>query len=175
MNTGKILAAITFAALAAAPLSAGAGNTLVYGNVSAWTVRTDPAQAYRCFAEVQYVDGTSMRVGYNTEGGALYLEIADPAWSSLGTAKGLPVALTFDDETTFELSGDALIVDEAAGLRGIHVRIPAASRESFVKNFVEKYAISLSVADQAPVELSLAASYRATIMLGDCQSSMTSS
>ena len=85
MNIRKPSLALT-PALLCLPLFASADTgTLIYGNVSGWTVHTDPANNYRCFAEAEYEGGSTIRIGFESAaGGALYLALSDTSWMRAG-------------------------------------------------------------------------------------------
>ncbi len=171
MNTARKTSAALLAALAGTALTASAANGLVYGNVSGWTVLTDPERSYRCFAEVQYEGGTLVRIGFNSADGGLYVSFVDPALRGLAAGSEYVTMLGFDDQDTMRANGTALAqADRDSG--GIHLAIPAANREPFIADFMARHTLTVTVDGREPLELSLAGSLRATAMLRDCQGSV---
>jgi hypothetical protein len=158
----------SLALMTVVPALCGAAEALVYGNVSAWTVRTDPAHGYRCFAEAGYGGGSFMRVGYaSNDASALYLEIGDSAWRNVASGESYALTLQFDEKAVAAVDGVGL--DSRDGFR---ISIPAAARKSFLEDFGHGYSISVARDGQDPVMLSLGGTLGATKMLGECQSSM---
>jgi hypothetical protein len=156
------------AGLAALPAVVGAANTFVFGNVSSWTVRTDPEHAYRCFAEVLYEGGTSIRIGYNNGEGSLYLSVTDPSWAGIRPGSKHEAAVLFDDAATFELAAMGIATEST----GVNLTIPDVSRHAFLQDFMARHIMSVKVEGSRPLDLSLAGSHRATLMLEECQGSM---
>jgi hypothetical protein len=170
LKVAGLLVAGSIATVAGTPAMGNGGSTFVYGNVSSWVIRTDESQSYRCFAEVAYEGGTSIRIGYNIESARLYLTVADPAWSGLRVGTEHPDVITFDDGEPLELTGSG--VAQAAGGVAVHVTIPPASSKAFLDAFGARHTLGVAVNDGAAIELSLAGSYRAVRMLEDCQTTM---
>lgn len=168
MNTLRLLVI----GLAVLPVTVSAANTYVYGNVSSWTIRTDPAQSYRCFAEVQYIGGTSIRIGYNVDAAALYLRVTDPSWNRIRVDVEHEIEIGFDDGSSFELPGKSVESTPTEESGGVSITIPTASRQSFLQAFVARDTLTVSIEKSSPIELSLAGSARATRMLDECQASM---
>lgn len=168
--SGRLSAAI-FVPLAGAALSATGGEGLVFGNVSGWTVFTDPAQAYRCFAEVQYEGGTLVGVGFDASNAGLYLSVADPEWRGIAAGSEHLAHLRFDEEAEHTVDGRGVAqADDRIG--GIRLQIPAPQREAFLSDFIASHTLTITIEGRDPLDLSLAGSSRATAMLRDCRSSM---
>ena len=159
-------------ALAIVPDVVSASDTYIYGNVSGWTVRTDPAYEYRCFAEVQYEGGTLIRLGFNNADALLYIVVADPNWGDITEDALQSAQLAFDDEPSSELYNGGEPGSFAGAIWGIRFSIPSETRESFVKDFMQRDSIRVTVANIEPLKLSLAGSYRANQLLEECQNSM---
>jgi len=173
MNISGKTAAGIVAALAFSPAIVSAGNTFVYGNVSSWTVRTDPEQSYRCFAEVLYEGGTSIRIGYNSEQGDLYLSVTDPAWSGIRTGSAQGTTISFDDEESVHFDGTGIGMSSGGTSAGVSVTIPQSARPAFLRDFMARHTMSIGLDGAEPLDLSLAGSQRATMLLDECQASMT--
>ena len=155
------------AVLAALPaLSLGQSATLVYGNVSGWTIHTDPNADYRCFAEAQYEGGSSIRIGFNADAN-LYLSIADVSWTGTVAGRQYELALQFDEEGPATYRAVGAPEDSA-----LSVTVPNSQRAAFRKDFATRYMVRAQYGDHEPVMLSLGGSYNATRMLEECQSSM---
>lgn len=172
MSASKKLSALAAILLAGLAIKAFAGNALVFGNVSGWTVYTDPEQAYSCFAEVEYEGGTLVRIGEDAEVDGLYLSITDPAWRGIVARQEHAARLSFDDAGESTATGTGL-ANASRGTGGIRLHLSAESREAFVSEFRASHTLTITIAGQQPLDLSLAGSLRATDMLRDCESSMS--
>jgi len=164
IRTAHTLACL--AAMASVPsISVGESATLIYGNVSGWTVHTDPNQDYRCFAEALYEGGSSIRIGFNADS-KLYLSITDSTWAGTVAGRQYELALQFDEETpaTYKAVG--------ADASGLSVTVPDSQLTAFRKDFSMRYTVSAQHGDSEPVMLSLGGSYNATRMLEECQKLM---
>jgi hypothetical protein len=157
------------AVLAAVPaMTFAESSTLIYGNVSGWTVHTDPNQAYRCYAEALYDGGSSIRLGFN-EQGELYLSIADSSWAGTVAGREYELELQFD-----ELEPQRLTVRGGAENGTLSYVIPNDERPAFLKEIQVRWSISAVHGNNEPVLLSLGGSFNASMMLEDCQASMAS-
>jgi len=153
------------AALMALPALASAdGQTLVYGNVSGWTVRTDPAHGYRCFAEAQYEGDSSIRIGFDTADGAMNFRLSDGSWTH--GVSGNELSLQFDDGEPLRF--EATVADGNA----VTVAIPADEQQSFIRSFTAGYSITAWFGGHEPIMLSLGGSSRATQLLSECETTM---
>lgn len=165
MNTVRVFSSAV-ALIASLVALTATGKGLVFGNVSSWTIFTDPAEAYRCSAEVAYEAGTAIRLGHDSPGSGLYLSIADPSLADIDRGRPHDASLSFDDSITFELRG-------TGDGDGIKLSIPAAAQDSFLKEFTARHVMTVSIGGAKGIDLSLAGSLRATRMLGQCQTSMS--
>ena len=160
----SLVCLLGFAASPAIVLAEGA--TLIYGNVSGWTVHTDPNQSYRCFAEALYQEGSSMRIGFN-ENSDLYLSITDPSWVGTVAGREYVLELQFDEEDS--QSYRARGGDQPGTLTFV---ISSDARPAFLRDFQVRWSITAAHGTREPVMLSLGGSFNASVMLEDCQSSM---
>jgi hypothetical protein len=156
-----------FVALVSIPFAVFAGSKpLVYGNVSGWTVLTDPDHDYHCFAEARYEGGSFIRVGFNSSD-ALYMTVGDAAWTDAVAGRDYMLDLKFDDEDSRRFSSTG--ISDGNGLRLV---VPEDQRGSFMKDFMSRYSISIGRSEHEAVTLSLGGSHNATRMLEECQVSM---
>jgi hypothetical protein len=172
MNLSKIVALTCVVALTASPMAIGAGNTYVYGNVSGWTVRTDPNHGYRCFTEARYEGDTLIRLGFNSADSSLYVSVSVPAWSNVDEGGRQSAQLMFDNEIVLDISAVGMSIGSGWEAPGLRMTIPAETQESFIRDFMARHAITVTIGNIDPVELSLAGSHGATRLLQECQSSM---
>ena len=155
-------------ALFCLPLLASAdAGTLIYGNTSGWTVHTDPANNFRCFAEAQYEGGSTIRLGFESAaGGTLYLSLSDASWMQAASDGAPPLELKIDEREP--MSFEPEVADSGA----LVVRVPTAGRASFLEGFTLGYTLNATLGDSETIMLSLGGSMRATRMLNECQDSM---
>ena len=152
-------------------LHASAGDGLVFGNTSGWTVFTDPARDYRCSAEARYEGGSLIRLGYDVAD-TLYLAVMDPDWNVTGSSAVQLARLGFDDRREFSVRGEAIPSSDHSSA-GIRVNIPADVHDAFVADFMASHTLTIALENGNPLDLSLAGSLGAVRMLGDCQRSMS--
>lgn len=155
-------------ALICTPFAASAsGKPLVYGNVSGWTVLTDPEHDYRCYAQAEYEGGSFVRVGFNSADAALYLVVGGAAWEDADAGRDYELELSFDDEAARGYTGRAV-----SGGNGLRVVIPDGQRAAFLQDFMSRYSVSIGRGEDDPLTLSLGGSLNAVRMLEECQASM---
>jgi hypothetical protein len=153
--------------LVALPSSSSAADPLVYGNVSGWTVWTDPSQQYSCFAEARYEGASSIRAGFDAVDGTLYVSFDDASWSRVVANREYELELEFDDGTAQAFRSTGL----AEG-KGVRFTVPDERRGPFVDAFIHGYWVSVTPAALEPVMLSLGGSSAAMGLLEECQDSM---
>jgi len=122
--------------------------------------------------EVRYIGGTSIRVGYNIDATALYLQVTDPSRNRIRVDIEHETEIKFDDGSSFELPGKGVEPTPSDESGGITVTIPTASRQAFLQAFMARDTLTVSLEESSPIELSLAGSARATRLLDECQTSM---
>lgn len=153
-----VIAALTFGV-------ARADNELVYGNVSGWTITTDPQSGYVCSAEARYEGGSFLRIGYESTGDtSLVVMVSDPDWNALLTDASYSLELRFDTDNPQILTGTGL-VDRGA----YRIVVAAEHSDDFLQKVGHRYALSIGAVDREPVILSLGGSLAATRMLAECQ------
>lgn len=172
MNFQKLFVTGCLFSLAAIPMAVSAGNTYIFGNVSGWTVHTDPEHNYRCFAEVQYEGGTLIRLGFNSADAQLYVSVADPTLNDISNGETRAAQLIFDGEESLHATAVGAFIGADSGAQGIRLKISPGIQESFTKGFKARQSLEVSIAGLDPLWFSLAGSYRATQLLEDCQTSM---
>ena len=172
MNTLRPILAGLVGTLIAVPTTIAAGPTYIYGNVSGWTVRTDPAQDYRCFAEVQFEGGTLIRLGFDSADSHLSVSVSDPSWPVLADGAEHSVQLAFDGKASLDATATGTLINSDLQIRGIRLSIPAQAHASFISDFKARHSLEISIDGARSLDLSLAGSYRATQMLEDCQDEM---
>jgi len=171
MNKIRYFSAVLITALAASPV-VSAGDSLIYGNVSSWTVHTDPEHSYRCFTEVRYEGGTSIRIGYNTTAGDLYLSVSDASWGRMSPGSEQDMTISFDDTAQRQIAGNGIAMGARGESAAVSLAIPGQSRQSFLRDFMARHTMTVSIASAEAIDLSLAGSHRAALMLEECQVAM---
>ena len=155
-------------ALLCLPLIASAETgTLIYGNTSGWTVHTDPANDFRCYAEAQYEGGSTIRIGFESAAGrTLYLSLSDDSWVGAASDSGRALELKVDERDP--MSFEPKVADDGA----LVVTVPATDRAAFLEGFTLGWSLNATYAGGETIMLSLGGSMRATRMLNECQDSM---
>jgi len=147
-------------------------DTFVYETVGGWTVRTDRARNYDCFAEAVYEDGTLFRIGVDSMGTGSSILVADPTWESIDPGSKHSFVISFDTMGSWNFVATGLTINAADGLTGAYVEIPPADRTAIVEQFMLAAGVEFSLGTREPVSLSLSGSYRATEIAAECQSAM---
>ena len=169
MTARRSLPNVVLAALGTLPVMAvGNAATLIYGNVSGWTVHTDPDQAYLCYAEALYEDESSIRIGFEPEDGSLYLVITDASWGRVSASR--EIELQFDEESPLSFAAS-----RAAGGDSVRIVIPEDRRATFLKDLKLRYVFNARYGETEPVMFSLGGSLNALRLLEECQASMAQS
>jgi len=161
---------LALAVLAGALLAAAdAYGSLVFGNVSGWTVHTEPGDGYRCFAEAPYEGGTFLRIGFDSsDDSAVYLVFGNPAWAGISPGISYEFDLRFDDADAISVAGTA-----SAESDGFRLVVPSATRQEFWDAFEKRHSVSIGRAGEEDLVLSLAGSRNALRMLEECKAAFS--
>jgi hypothetical protein len=166
MTMKPLFFVVTIVALAQPAVAGAEGRTLIFGNVSGWTVHTNPASDFDCFAEARYDDESSLRIGFSAEGSSLFLRIADRAWAGAGEGR-YALDVQFDDQEPLRFTVPGFESDGS-----LSVSIEEERQEVFLGDFTGSYTLSVRLDESEPIMFSLGGSLNATRMLQECQVSM---
>lgn len=165
-----MLLAISLVGLPAVGLQCAAADTFVYDTVGGWTVYTDRANRFACFAQASYEGGTVTRLGYEDD--ELYFAAGDPAWGGVEIGSSRPVRVAFGDEASYEGAAAVVAFEEGDHPPALRIGLDEGETDAFLEQFMQEYSVDVTPEGGETLTLSLGGSYRAAARLSECREDM---
>lgn len=155
------------------PGASAADNTYVYDDVSGWTIRTDVDRDYRCFAEAEYINGSVVRAGFNSDDGSFYMSVGDYSWDWVEEGVSYEIGIGFDDGSEEVFAATGTFVEADYTYPSVRVDVPDGQEQQFIRQFMDRREMHIAHGDDT-LTLGLNGTRRATRTLDDCQLEMVS-
>lgn len=156
----KIIAMVLFAAT-----PASAAETVLWKEVSGWSVLLDKTMGNACYVTTGYEDGTVLRLGFDFQGpkGALYFGLGNVNWKALEPGKDYPVKIQFDNQPVWDATASGVRVGE---MNFLHI---STSQSNFADEFARKLSVRAYFNGRQIAALRLKGSSRAIDEMLECQ------
>ncbi len=97
MRTKPIMTAmVLLAGIMISAAQPAARETGLYRMLPQWQIRVDPDLGHGCFMQAHFVNGVFLRIGINNAVRTSYLQLFNPAWTSLQPGKFYTVHIGFN-------------------------------------------------------------------------------
>lgn len=163
----KVICTALFACLGTASVLANpaSSETVLWKEISGWSIRMDPSMGNACYVSSVYEDGTVLRLGFNflNSNRSLYFSLGNAKWKSLEAGKEYPVRIQFDNNTPWDATASGLEID---AVHHLHINTHDAN---FAEEFSRKLSIRAFYSGRQIVALRLKGSSKAIDEMLKCQ------
>lgn len=102
--------------LSAVAVPALALDLVEWGTEGDWVILTDPNHDNACLTQVNYADGSLLRIGFRDKGEKGFVATVNPAWTEFKDDHKYAVAYAVDDSAIVEVEAKGVKVGEMHGV-----------------------------------------------------------